>query len=159
VVVKSRDLATLIDDLKETFKNLREWQWKLNPNKCVFGVPFGQLLGSLVSHHGIEASTKKIYAIIEMGPSRCVKDVQKLIGCMAALNRFISRLGEKGLPFFKLLKKVSKFEWTDEANNAFENLKSYLTFSPILTPPTKREDMLLYIAAVANCGLGFWQMA
>jgi hypothetical protein len=58
VVVKTRDSATLIDDLKETFRNLREWKWKLNSNKCVFGVPSGQLLRFLVSHHGIEASTK-----------------------------------------------------------------------------------------------------
>jgi hypothetical protein len=75
VVVKTRDLATLIDDLKESFKNLREWQWKLNSNKCVFGVPSGRLLGFLVSHRGIEASTKQIHAITKMGPPRCVKDV------------------------------------------------------------------------------------
>jgi hypothetical protein len=82
-----------------------------------------------------------------MGPPRCVKDVQKLIGCMAALNRFISWLREKGLLFFKLLKKSGKFEWTDEANDAFEKLKAYLTSSPVLTPPMKKEDMLLYITA------------
>jgi hypothetical protein len=69
---------------------------------------------------------------------------------MAALNRFISRLGEKGLPFFKLLKKAGKFEWTNEANNMFERLKAYLTSSPILTPPMKKEDMLLYIAATTT---------
>jgi hypothetical protein len=147
VVVKTRDLATLIDDLKETFKKLHEWKWKLNSNRCVFGVPSGQLLGFLVSHHGIEASTKQIRAITKMGPPRCVKDVQKLIGCMAALNRFISWFGEKGLPFFKLLKKSSKFEWTDEANDAFEKIKAYLTSSPVLTLPMKKEDMLLYITA------------
>ena len=82
-----------------------------------------------------------------MGPPRSVKDVQKLTGCMAALNRFISRLGEKGLPFFKLLKKTDKFEWTIEADEAFKKLKEYLTSSPILTPPKKDEDMMLYIAA------------
>lgn len=82
-----------------------------------------------------------------MGPPRCVKDVQKLTGCMAALNRFISQLGEKGLPFFKLLKKSDKFEWIEEANKAFEKLKAYLISSPILTPPRKHEDLLLYIAA------------
>jgi hypothetical protein len=65
---------------------------------------------------------------------------------MAALNRFISWLGEKGLPFFKLLKKSGKFEWTNEANDAFEKLKAYLTSSLVLTPPIKKEDMLLYIA-------------
>ena len=72
-----------------------------------------------------------------MVPPHCVKDVQKLIGCMAALNRFISRLGEKGLPFFKLLKKSGRFEWTEEADQAFEKLKAYLTFSPVLTPPDR----------------------
>jgi hypothetical protein len=69
---------------------MKKWKWKLNPNKCVFGVPSGQLLGFLVSHRGIEASAKQIIAIIEMGPPQCVKDVQKLTGYMITLNRFIS---------------------------------------------------------------------
>lgn len=59
VVVKTKDQGTLINDLKQTFENLK-WKWKFNPNKCVFGVPSGQLLGFLVSHRGIEASTKQI---------------------------------------------------------------------------------------------------
>jgi hypothetical protein len=82
-----------------------------------------------------------------MGPPRRVKDVQKLTGCMAALNRFISRLSENGLPFFKLLKITGKLEWTEEAKDAFEKLKAYLTSSPILIPPKKHEAMMLYIAA------------
>jgi hypothetical protein len=49
---------------------------------------------------------------------------------MATLNRFISRLGEKGLPFFKRLKMSGKFKWTEEANEAFEKLKAYLNFHP-----------------------------
>ena len=69
---------------------------------------------------------------------------------MAALNRFISRLGEKGLPFFKLLKKTDKFEWTEQANKAFKRLKAYLTSSPVLTPPKKYEDMMLYIMATST---------
>jgi hypothetical protein len=66
------------------------------------------------------------------------------------LNRFISRLGKKGLPFFKLLKKTGKFEWTEEAKEAFESLKVYLTSSPILTPPKKHEDMMLYISVTST---------
>jgi hypothetical protein len=58
----------LIEDLKQTFENLNKWKWKLNPNKCVFGVPSGQPLGFLVSNRGIEASTKQIQAITKMGP-------------------------------------------------------------------------------------------
>ena len=95
-VVVKKEPDTLIEDLKQTFKNLKRWRWKLNPSKCVFGVPLEQLLGFLVNHRGIEASAKQIRAITEMGPPRSVKDVQKLTGCMAALNRFISRLTKKG---------------------------------------------------------------
>jgi hypothetical protein len=69
---------------------------------------------------------------------------------MTALNHFISRLGEKGLPFFKLLKKTRKFEWTEEAKEAFKSLKAYLTSSPVLMPPKKHEDMMLYIAATST---------
>ena len=72
---------------------------EIEPKKCVFGVPLGQLLGFLVSHRGIEASAKQIRAITEMGPPQSVKDVQKLTGCMVALNRFISRLREKRVTF------------------------------------------------------------
>jgi hypothetical protein len=85
-----------------------------------------------------------------MRPLSYVKDVQKLTGSMSALNRFISRLSEKGLPFFKLLKKTGKFEWTEEAKEAFKSLKVYLTSSPILTPPKKHKDMMLYIAATST---------
>jgi hypothetical protein len=100
VVVKTRNSDTLIADLEETFASLREYRWKLNPNKCVFGVPSGKLLGFIISHRGIEANPEKISAITSMNAPTCIKDVQKLTGCMAALNRFISKLGERGLPFF-----------------------------------------------------------
>jgi hypothetical protein len=69
---------------------------------------------------------------------------------MAALNRFISRLDEKGLHFFKLLKKTGKFEWTEETKEAFESLKVCLTLSPILMPPKKNEDRMLYISATST---------
>jgi hypothetical protein len=112
VVVKTRNSDTLIADLEETFGSLREYWWKLNPNKCVFSLPSGKLLGFIISHHGIEANPEKISTITKMKAPTCIKDVQKLTGCMAALNRFISKLGEWGLPFFKLLKHQEKFVWT-----------------------------------------------
>jgi hypothetical protein len=147
VVVKTKNPGMLIKVLKKTFENLNKWKWKLNPNKCVFGVPSGQLLRLLVSNRGIEANTKQIRAITEMALPCSVKDVQKLTGSMVALNRFISRLREKALPFFKLLKKTGKFEWTEEDKEAFE---IYLTSSPILTPPEKNKDMMLYISATST---------
>ena len=85
-----------------------------------------------------------------MGPPAGIKDVQKLTGCMAALNRFISRLGERGLPFFKLLKGQEKFKWTEEANAALEHLKHHMESPPILTAPTEGENLLLYIATTTH---------
>jgi hypothetical protein len=67
-----------------------------------------------------------ITAITEMGPPKTIKDVQKLTGCMAALNRFISRLGEQGLPFFKFLKWQDKFQWNEEVELALADLKHHL---------------------------------
>jgi hypothetical protein len=104
VVIKTRNSDTLIADLEETFESLLEYCWKLNPNKCAFGVPSGKLLGFIISHRGIEANPEKISVITKMNAPTCIKDVQKLTECMAALNRFISKFGERGLPFFKLLK-------------------------------------------------------
>jgi hypothetical protein len=94
VVIKTRYSDTLIADLEETFAYLREYHWKLNPNKCVFGVPSGKLLDFIISHRGIKANPEKISAITNINAPTCIKDVQKLTGCMAALNIFISKLGE-----------------------------------------------------------------
>ena len=82
-----------------------------------------------------------------MRPPKNVKDIQKLTRCIAALSQFISRLGEKGLPFFKLLKVLEKFSWTEKADAAFTQLKTFLTSPPVLTAPQPNEDLLLYIAA------------
>jgi hypothetical protein len=90
VVIKIRSHNEFITDLEETFNSLRQFRWKLNPTKCVFGVPQGKLLGFIVSHHRIETNPEKINAITTMDAPKTIKDVQKLTGCMVALNRFIS---------------------------------------------------------------------
>jgi hypothetical protein len=92
----------------------------------------------------------KITAITDMGAPATIKDVQKLTGCMAALNRFISRLGERGLPFFKLLKRQDKFQWMEEAERPLQDLKHHLQSPPILTTPLSGEDLLLYITATTH---------
>jgi dsDNA-binding SOS-regulon protein len=150
VVVKTRNSSTLIDDLEETFATLCEYRWKLNPNKCVFGVPSGKLLGFIIGHHGIEANPEKISSITSMKAPTCIKDVQKLTGYMAALNRFISKLGEWGLPFFKLLKNQEKFVWILEADQALAQLKDFLSKPPVLMAPRKGEKLLLYLAATTH---------
>ena len=92
LVVKSVKRQTLLEDLRETFANLRTYQIKLNPEKCVIGVPAGKLLGFLVSERGIECNPEKIAAIERMSKPKNLKDVQKFTGCLASLTRFLSRL-------------------------------------------------------------------
>jgi hypothetical protein len=150
VVVKTRNSETLITDLEETFASLREYRRKLNLNKCVFGVPSGKLLGFIISHHGIEANPEKISTITNMRAPNCIKDVQKLTGSMAALNRFISKLGERGLPFFKLLKHQEKFVWTPRVDQALAQLKDFLSKPPGITAPCKKKQLLLYLAATTH---------
>jgi hypothetical protein len=132
------------------------YRWKLKLEKCVFVVPTGKLLGFIVIHRGIEANLEKIEVIMRMEAPRSKKKVQRLTGCIAALSRFISRLGEKGMPFYKLLKKVDKFQWTIEAQEALEALKKFLTTPPVLKPPRRAtpdqpaEDLLLYISCTTH---------
>ena len=147
IVIKTKKKDTLLSDLEETFANLRRYRMKLNPEKCTFGVPAGKILGFLVSSRGIEANPSKIRAIENMKLPRCLKDVQKFTGCLASLSRFVSRLGEKALPLYQLMKKTDKFVWSSQADEAFAELKRMLATAPILASPLSKEPMLLYVAA------------
>jgi hypothetical protein len=150
IVVKTRKASNLISDLETTFKCLRAKGMKLNPEKCVFGVPRGMLLRFFVSERGIEANPEKIAAITNMGPIKDLKGVQRVMGCLAALSRFISRLDEKGLPLYRLLRKTERFTWTPEAEEALGNLKALLTNATILVPPAAGEALLIYVAATTQ---------
>jgi hypothetical protein len=85
-----------------------------------------------------------------MGLIRDLKGVQRVLACLAALSRFISRLGEKGLPLYRLLKKHERFSWTTEAHEALDKLKASLTHAPILTPSQDNEPPYLYVAATTQ---------
>jgi hypothetical protein len=147
IVVKTKKGSTLVEDLTLVFDKLRATRTKLNLEKCVFGVSVGKLLGFLVSHRGIEENSEKIKAIETMRPPSRIKDVQKLTGSLAALSRFISRLAERALPFFKLLRKFGPFSWTEEAERAFQELKQHLVSLPILVALEPGEPLYLYNAA------------
>ena len=143
MLVKSREELAHLDDLKETFTTLKQYQMKLNPAKCVFGVASGKFLGFMVSQRGIEANAENVQAIINITSPKTVKEVQKLTGRIAALNRFVSRATDKCLPFFKTLKQA--FAWTDECKTVFQELKRYLSNPPLLSPSKQRESLYLYL--------------
>jgi hypothetical protein len=99
IVIKTRKADDLVNNLHVAFDFLRANKVKLNPEKCIFRVSRGMLLGYIVSQRGIEPNPKKVTALKRMGPIQDLKGVQKVLGCLAALSRFISRLGKKGCPF------------------------------------------------------------
>src|SRR3954466_8448043 len=147
IIIKTYNADTLLDDLRETFATLNKYRIKLNPKKCAFGVPAGKLLRYMVSARGIKANPEKVQAIARMQEPIDIKGVQQLTSRLAALSRFISRLGERTLPFYQLLRKGENFEWTEEARNAFADLKKTLSTPQILAVPKEREQLYLYTVA------------
>jgi hypothetical protein len=150
IIVKVKSSASLLDNLAQVFDKLRLTHTKLNPDKYMFGVTAGKLLGFLVLCRGIEANPKKIRIIEPMRPPARIKDVQKLTGCLATLSRFISGLAEQTHPFFKLLRKSGPFIWTKDVEETFQELKRYLTSPPVMVAPEPDEPRLLYIAATSE---------
>ncbi|KAK1587809.1 hypothetical protein Q3G72_017034 [Acer saccharum] len=134
------------EDLQETFEVLRRYKMKLNPNKCVFGVPSGKFLGFQVLQRGIEVNPEKIKALEEMASPRTLEDVQRLTGCLASLNRFIAKSSDKCAPFFRAIKKGKGLEWSKECEAAFQKLKEYLGQAPILSKPVAGETLYLYLS-------------
>jgi hypothetical protein len=111
IIVASRKKATQIQDLVETFTNMRRAQLKLNPEKSVFGVWRGRVLGCLMSVKGIEANLDKINTIVHMKLPQSKNEVQKLACRITVLNLFMAKLAERSLPFFKVLRSSDSFEW------------------------------------------------
>ena len=143
MLVKSLRENDHLNDLQETFDTLRSYNMKLNPSKCVFGVTVKKFLGFMVSQRGIEVNPKKVRAILELEPPRTVKAMQSLNDKVAALNRFVSKATDKCLPFFRVLRK--SFEWMDECQKAFKDLKKYLSSPSLLSPSRPGEELYLYI--------------
>ena len=133
-----------LSNLRETFDTLWSYNMKLNPNKCAFRVTAGKFLGFMVSQRGIEVNPEKMQAIMELKPPRTVKKVQSLNGKIAALNRFVSRAMDRCLPFFCTLRR--SFKWTDECQTTFDNLKTYISSSLLLSSSKPGEELYLYLA-------------
>ena len=143
MLVKSRKAELHLDDLKETFDTLRKYQMRLNLAKCVFRVSSGKFLGFMVSQRGIKVNPEKVKAILDMTSLKRVKEVQRLTGCITALNRFVSRATDKCLLFFKTLKQA--FQWTNKCEEAFQALNDYLIKPLLLSPSIEGEDLFLYL--------------
>ncbi|GJX94982.1 reverse transcriptase domain-containing protein [Tanacetum coccineum] len=150
LVIKILTEDEVVRDIEETFKTLRKINMKLNPKKCTFGVEEGMFLGYQVNTKGIKICPDKVDAVLSLQSPKCLKDVQRLNGKLASLNRFLAKSAEKSLPFFKTLKKCTKksdFLWTEEAEAAFRQMKEHIAKLPMLIAPEEQEELIVYLAA------------
>ncbi|GJR83040.1 reverse transcriptase domain-containing protein [Tanacetum coccineum] len=149
LVIKSHTEEEIIRDIAETFKTLRQINIKLNPKKCTFGMQEGMFLGYKVNAEGLKVCPDKANTVLSLPSPGCLKDVQKLNGKLASLNRFLSKSAEKSLSFFKTLKKCTKksdFQWTQEAKVAFRQMKKFIADLPMLIAPKERKKLIMYLA-------------
>ena len=146
MVVKSKMVYKQLGDLGSTFNVLRKHKLRLNASKCSFGVGSSNFLGYMITYRGIEVNPDQIKAINNLKPLRNAKEVQKLTGMIAALNRFISRLANRCRPFYLLINKWKGFEWSEGCTVAFQQLKEYLSRPPIMSSLVVDEVLYAYIA-------------
>jgi len=146
VVVKSASCTQHQEDLLQVFNALRTVGMKLNPKKCVFGVEGRKFLGFMLTQRGIEANLDKCWAIMAMQDPKNVKEVQRLVGRIVALSRFMPRMAEKIKPILNLLKKASRFRWDEQCTKAFSQLKEFLTTPPVIQKPIPNLPILIYLS-------------
>ncbi|CAL8116976.1 unnamed protein product [Prunus armeniaca] len=133
------------------FTILKQYSMRLNLTKCAFGVAFGKFLGFVINQRGIEANPEKIQAILDMTIPKTVKDIQSLTGRVAALTRFISKGTDRCPPFFKALKGIKRsITWTTECDQAFGELKAYMSRAPLLSTPESGDLLTIYLSVSAT---------
>ncbi|KAI3757692.1 hypothetical protein L6452_05235 [Arctium lappa] len=143
MLVKSRQAVDHVEHLRKTFDVLRQYHMKLSPMKFYFGVSAGKFLGYMVTRRGIEANPDQIKAIVKIKSPRNFKEVQRLTGRVAALNRFISRSSDKCHLFYNILRKNKGFYWTNDHKKALQKLKVYMASPPLLSKPQDDEVLQL----------------
>ena len=146
MVVKSKQETQHIEDLQGVFKVLRQHKLRLNVDKCAFEVGTGKFLGYLITNRGIKVNLDQIEAVQCLKPLSNPKEVQELIGMLAALNQFISKFVDRCCPFYQLLKKWKGFQWNKECERFFQDLKEYLMRAPMLTTSELGEDLFMYLS-------------
>ena len=146
MVVKSKQEVRHIKDLQGVFDVLWQHKLRLNAEKCAFGVGVGKYLGYLITGRGIEVNPDQIEAMKLLKPPSNPKEVQMLTSMLATLNQCISKFTDRCRPFYQLLRKWKGFQWDDECEKAFQDLKEYLMQAPMLMAPDPGEDLFMYLS-------------
>ncbi|KAL1346027.1 hypothetical protein AAHE18_08G159100 [Arachis hypogaea] len=146
ILAKTTRPDDLLNDLASVFASLRQHGMRLNPLKCAFAMEAGKFLGFMITQRGVEANPEKCQAILRMKSPGSIKEVQRLVGRLASLSRFLGASATKALPFFNLMKRGIAFEWTPACEEAFQRFKEILATPPILGKPKEGEPLYLYLA-------------
>ncbi|KAH9301728.1 hypothetical protein KI387_013311, partial [Taxus chinensis] len=123
---------------------LIEYGVTLNPEKCVFGVTGGKLLGYIISSRGIDIDPTKIQAVLEMVPPSSESGIRSFLRKLGSIRRFIPDLSFAIHPINNLLKKYYSIDWTEDCNEAFNAVKRFLLSPPTLMPPKLDRPLILY---------------
>ena len=149
IVIKSAGLDHHLADLRLALERMRRYGLKMNPLKCAFGVSAGKFFGFIIHEKGIEINPKRIEAMKQVEAPTYKKDLQKFLGKVNFLRRFISNLSGKIDAFTPILrlKDENKFTWGAKQQEAFEKIKIYLSSTPVLKAPRRGVPFRLYVAA------------
>ena len=150
IVVKSKKAIEHVNHLRKIFERMRLHQLKLNPLECAFGVKAGNFLVFLVHQRGVEVDQNKAKSIISTKAPQNKKELQKFLGQVNYLRRFISNMARKTKVFSNLmkLKEVEEFKWEKQHQIDFDGIKGYLSKPLVLMPPLKGRPLKLYLLAV-----------
>ena len=147
IIIFSSTLEEHLDRLRLVFERFRAHNSKINPDKCNFFRMKVQFLGHIVSKDGLGVDPSKIEAVQKSPVPRSQTEVKSFSGLASYYRRFVPKFAEIARPLHKASETSTKFEWTPEAQDAFESLILKLTSTPILAFPSLKEPFLLYTDA------------
>ncbi|GAU48076.1 hypothetical protein TSUD_81360 [Trifolium subterraneum] len=150
MIVKSEEEIDHTIHLKRVFDQARKFNMRFNPEKCTFGVKAGKFLGFYLTERGIEANPDKCRAFFDYPTPKSKKSIQTLNGMLTSMTRFVVKSAQHALPLFKLLRKETTFEWTEECEGELQHLKRALSEPPVLTRPVEGEKLYLYLAVASE---------
>ncbi|GAU32517.1 hypothetical protein TSUD_317240 [Trifolium subterraneum] len=150
MIVKSHDEVDHTVHLQKVFEQARKVNMRFNPEKCTFGIRAGKFLDFYLTERGIEVNPDKCQAFTEFPTPNDKKSIQTLNGMLTALSRFVPKSAQHALPLFKLLRKESAFEWTEECEQALQHLKKALSEPPVLLRLEVGEVLYLYLAVASE---------
>ncbi|GAU19161.1 hypothetical protein TSUD_89260 [Trifolium subterraneum] len=150
MIVKSEEEIDHTLHLKRVFDQARKFNMRFNPEKCTFGVKAGKFLGFYLTERGIEANPDKCRAFFDYSTTKSKKSIQTLNDMLTSMARFVAKSAQHALPLFKLLRKETTFEWTEECEGALQHLKRALSEPPVLTRPVEGEKLYLYLAVASE---------